>query len=148
MFYVKLLFWHEDRNHMANLMLAAEIHLFRLGFSFRKLDCHSQWQIKLMDGVFLASTVVYTIIGILGRFDSKFISIWCRAIFSRAPWCIGMCFWCVFLKEQMVISRRIAMLNMVLEKLLGRQWWYGVRIYSISGSFKRLCKKNKNYWWK
>lgn len=122
--YVKLIFWHDINNRLANLMLAAEVQLFRLGIPHWQLNCHSQWRVKLIDCTQFAATLVYSsslTIVILSGLESKDILKWFRATFVVGPLVFHVVFTTCFTQGLMLIARRIGLLNMVLKKLLARE---------------------------
>lgn len=123
MMFVILLLWHEDHNRMADLMIAAEVHFYRLGVPIRKLDCHSQWQIKLIDCIQFLGVIMfmYSISNMSTHsFDSK-ITIWYRAVFVISPLVYRFIFTICFTQEVMLLYRRFGLLNTVLQKLLNNE---------------------------
>lgn len=117
-----MLFWHEDHNRMANLMLAAELQLFRLGVPLRRLDCQSQWRVKLINCFHFAITVayIYSIRFSARGVDSK-ITFWYLFVLLTSPLIFRIILMLCFSQELMLISRRIGLLNTILEKVLARE---------------------------
>lgn len=121
--YVKLLFWHDYQNRMANLMIAAELHLFRLGISLSQLDCHSQWSVKFIDLIQFTITVTYScsVANSTTRNWNSLIIIWYRLILVVSPLVFRLVMTLSFMQDLMLIARRIRLLNMVLNELLARE---------------------------
>lgn len=121
--FMKLLFCRDDHNRMANLMLAAELQLFRLGVPLSQLNCHSQWRVKLIDCFYFATTVTYsyTIMKLSTKGLYSKITIWYWTILVTIPLIYRVVLMVCFSQELMLIYRRIFVLNKILEKLLARE---------------------------
>lgn len=121
--YVILLVWHDLHNRMADLMIAAELHFVRLGVTHRQLDCHSHWQVRLLDGINFIGLIAFTwsITAFAMRNLVSWVTFWYRLILVASPSVCRIVFMTCLIQELMLLRRRFNLMNWVLEDLLARE---------------------------